>query len=38
MKIIEECINKDCVRCWFVLEDANLVGVYETLEEAEQNL
>jgi hypothetical protein len=38
MKIIEEGINKDGVRCWFVLEDANLVGVYETLEEAEQNL
>jgi hypothetical protein len=38
MKIIEEGINKDGVQCWFVLEDANLVGVYETLEEAEQNL
>ena len=38
MKIIEEGINKDGVWCWFVLEDANLVGVYETLEEAEQNL
>jgi hypothetical protein len=38
MRIIEEGINKDGERCWFILEDANLVGVYTTLEEAENNL
>jgi hypothetical protein len=38
MRTIEEGINKDNQPCWFVLEDANLVGVYNTSEEAESNL
>ena len=38
MRTIEEGIDKDNQPCWFVLEDANLVGVYNTSEEAESNL
>ena len=38
MRIIEEGIDKDGNNCWFILEDANLVGIYYTLEEANSNL
>jgi len=33
--IIERGIDKDGVECWFVLDGANLVGIYYTLEEAQ---
>jgi hypothetical protein len=32
--IIEKGINKDGIECWYVLDGANLVGIYNTLEEA----
>lgn len=38
MRIIEEGITKDGIQCWFVLEDANLIGVYTTLVEAQENI
>jgi len=38
MRTIEEGIDKDNTQCWFVIEDANLIGVYYTLEEANSNL
>tara|TARA_R110001592_G_scaffold58445_1_gene176998 strand:+ start:881 stop:997 length:117 start_codon:yes stop_codon:yes gene_type:complete len=38
MRTIEEGKNLEGLPCWFILEDANLVGVYDTLEEAENNL
>ena len=33
MRIIEEGIDKEGVQCWFVLEDANLIGIYYTARE-----
>lgn len=38
MRYIEEGIDKDGVQCWFVLEDANLIGIFYTQAEAENNL
>jgi hypothetical protein len=35
MRYIEEGEDKFDVRCWFVLNDASLVGLYYTLEGAE---
>jgi hypothetical protein len=32
---IETGIDKDGVECWFVLENADLIGIYYTLEEAQ---
>jgi hypothetical protein len=38
MRIIEEGIDKEGVQCWFVLEDANLIEIYYTEQEAEDQL
>ena len=38
MRIIEEGIDKDNNQCWFVVEEANLIGTYYTLAEAQSNL
>ena len=38
MRIIEEGIDKDGTQCWFILEGAELIGIYSTREEAEQNI
>ena len=38
MKYIEEGIDLNGNSCWFVLEGANLIGVFYILEEAEANL
>jgi hypothetical protein len=38
MKYIEEGIDKDGNICWFVLEGADLIGIYYSLEEAQNNL
>jgi hypothetical protein len=32
---IEEGIDKDSTQCWFVLDGADLIGIYYTLEEAQ---
>ena len=31
---IEEGIDKDGTQCWFVLDGADLIGIYYTLQEA----
>jgi hypothetical protein len=31
---IEEGIDKDGKKCWFLLEDANLIGIFYSYEEA----
>jgi len=33
--IIEQGIDKDGITCWFVLDGPDLVGMYYTLEEAQ---
>ena len=38
MRYIEEGIDKDGTQCWFVLEDANFVGIFYTEGEAQNNL
>tara|TARA_R110000851_G_scaffold106521_1_gene225812 strand:+ start:120 stop:236 length:117 start_codon:yes stop_codon:yes gene_type:complete len=38
MITIEEGIDKEGVQCWFVLEDANLIGIYYTEQEAKDLL
>lgn len=38
MRTVEYGIDKDGVECWFVLEKANLVGVYYTEAEALNNV
>jgi hypothetical protein len=38
MRIIEQGKDKDNQQCWYVLDEANLIGVYYTLEEAQKNL
>ena len=38
MRILEEGIDKEGVQCWFVLEDANLIGMYYSEQEAIQEL
>jgi hypothetical protein len=38
MITIEEGIDKEGVQCWFVLEDANLIGTYYTEQEAKDQL
>ena len=38
MKYIEEGIGLDGNSCWFVLENADLIGIFNSLEEAEANL
>lgn len=38
MIAIEEGIDKEGVQCWFVLEDANLIGIYYTEQEAKDLL
>ena len=38
MRTIEEGIDIDGTQCWFVLEDAELVGIYYSLEEVENVL
>lgn len=38
MRTIEEGIDIDGNQCWFVLQDAELVGIYYSMEEAENNL
>lgn len=35
---IEEGVDKDNTQCWFVLDGADLIGIYYTLEESEKNL
>jgi hypothetical protein len=35
---IEEGTDKDGTQCWFVLNGADLIGIFYTLEEAENNL
>ena len=35
MRYIEQGIDKYDIECWFVLDDAELIGEYYTLEEAE---
>ena len=32
---IEEGIDKDGTQCWFVLDGADLIGMYYTLQEAQ---
>lgn len=32
---IEEGIDKDGIQCWFVLDGADLIGIYYTLNEAQ---
>lgn len=31
---IEEGLDKDNIKCWFVLDGAHLIGIYYSLEEA----
>lgn len=38
MRYIEQGIDKDGNDIWFVLENANLIGIYETEQEAIDNL
>ena len=38
MRIIEQGVDKEGIKVWFVLEAANLIGVYYTETEAENNL
>lgn len=38
MRIIEQGKDTNKINCWFVLEGANLIGIYYTLEEAQNNL
>jgi hypothetical protein len=38
MRTIEEGLDKDGLQCWFVLENANLIGIYYSLDDAESNL
>ncbi len=38
MRYIEEGIDLNGDPCWFVLENADLIGTYSTLEEAQNNL
>lgn len=38
MRKIEEGIDKDGNRVWFVLEGASLIGLYYTIDEAQQNI
>jgi len=38
MRYIEEGIDLNGTICWFVLENADLIGIFYTLEEAESNL
>ena len=38
MRYIEEGIDKNGDVCFFLLEDADLVGTFTTREEAESNL
>jgi len=38
MRYIEEGIDLDNNPCWFVLENADLIGIFYTQEEAEANL
>lgn len=32
---IEEGIDKDGISCWFVLDSADFIGIFYTLEEAQ---
>jgi hypothetical protein len=32
---VEEGIDKDGIQCWFVLDGADLIDIFYTLEEAE---
>lgn len=32
---IEEGIDKDGLQCWFALDGADLIGIYYTLQEAQ---
>lgn len=36
MRYIEQGIDKYDVTCWYVLDDAELIGEYYTLAEAEE--
>lgn len=38
MRYIEEGKDLEGSPCWFVLEGANLIGIYTTLQEAQNNL
>lgn len=38
MRYIEEGIDKDGVQIWFVLEDANLIGIFYSEQDAKQEL
>ena len=38
MKYIEKGLDKEGNDVWFVLEDAELIGMYETEEEANNNI
>ena len=38
MRYIEQGIDIDGNDVWFVLEDADLIGIYQTEQEANENL
>ena len=38
MRYIEEGLDKDGNQCWFVLDGAELISIYNTQQEAENNL
>jgi hypothetical protein len=38
MRYIEEGVDLDGNSCWFILDDAELVDIYNTQQEAENNL
>lgn len=38
MRQIENGIDTEGKQCWFVLDGANLIGIYYTLQEAQNNL
>jgi len=38
MRYIEQGIDKDGIQVWFVLEDADLIGIYYTEQAAKDQL
>lgn len=38
MRTVEQGFDKEGTQCWFVLDNANLIGTYYTEEEANSNL
>lgn len=35
---IEEGLDKDGIKCWFILDNADLIGIYYTQEEAQNTV